>query len=152
VSLNSESKEMMHTRRQSAQAVIELALVMPIMLWFGLGALDYGRAFHTYLGLTNAAREGARRATLLAPDCDAYVVAEIHNAVQNEQSDLSVSDSAIGVDCSLGDRRTVTISNYQFVPVTPFIGGALQTDPTGVTCPTGTLCFTTRATLPVMGQ
>ena len=43
----------------SAQALVELALLMPILLLLILGALDFGRMFYTKMVLTNAAREGA---------------------------------------------------------------------------------------------
>ncbi len=42
-----------------AQALVELALILPIMLILILGAVDFGRLFMTKLILTNAAREGA---------------------------------------------------------------------------------------------
>lgn len=45
--------------RLSAQALVEFALVLPIMLILVLGALDLGRLFYYKIVLTNAAREGA---------------------------------------------------------------------------------------------
>src|SRR5262249_54909419 len=112
------------TRKQSGQALVELALMATILLWFALGTLDFGRIFYTSLGLTNAAREGARRATLLAPACN---VASVRPVVRAEQAGLfpaSVSDSVIGLSCAT-DRMTVTITDYPFEPITPFIANAL---------------------------
>ena len=49
-----------HGRR--GVAVMEAALVLPIVLIFLLGILEYGRYVMMQQGLTNAAREGARYA------------------------------------------------------------------------------------------
>ena len=48
---------------QRGADLVELALVFPILLLLILGAADLGRAFHTYIVITNAAREGARYAS-----------------------------------------------------------------------------------------
>ncbi len=45
-----------HTR---AQALVEMALLLPLLLLLILGAVDFGRLFMTKFILTNAAREGA---------------------------------------------------------------------------------------------
>lgn len=42
-----------------AQALIEAAIVLPVLLLLILGAMDFGRIFYTKMVLTNAAREGA---------------------------------------------------------------------------------------------
>jgi Flp pilus assembly protein TadG len=41
------------------QAVLEFALVLPILLLLIVGALEFGRVFFAKIVLTNAAREGA---------------------------------------------------------------------------------------------
>ncbi len=140
--------------RTPAQAVVELAIVMPVLLWFALGTLDFGRVFYTYLGLTNAVREGARTATLLAPACGATVVSAVTSTVEAEQPGLYTAaavEPAPQLDCSMSDRRTVSITGYSFQPVTPLIGQALG-DPTGATCAIHTICISTSATLPVVNQ
>ena len=42
-----------------AQALVEVAIVLPMLLLLVLGAMDFGRMFFTKIVLTNAAREGA---------------------------------------------------------------------------------------------
>lgn len=42
-----------------AQALVEMALILPLLLLLVLGAVDFGRLFMTKFILTNAAREGA---------------------------------------------------------------------------------------------
>lgn len=42
-----------------AQALVEVAILLPMLLLLVLGAMDFGRMFFTKIVLTNAAREGA---------------------------------------------------------------------------------------------
>ncbi|MCX6049134.1 MAG: pilus assembly protein [Chloroflexi bacterium] len=46
-------------RREQAQSVIELALLLPFLLLLILGTIEIGRSFRIYMTLNNAAREGA---------------------------------------------------------------------------------------------
>ena len=48
-----------HKKRQTqlGQGMAELAIILPLLLVILFGTLDLGRAFYTYIGLTNAARE-----------------------------------------------------------------------------------------------
>jgi Flp pilus assembly protein TadG len=54
------------TRRsnQRGQAVIELALTLPLLLVVVFGIIDFGFMFQRYETVTNAAREGARLGVL----------------------------------------------------------------------------------------
>lgn len=56
--------------RGSGQALVEFALVAPILLVFIFGVLDLGRGIYTYSVVSDVAREGARYAIVhgnLAP-------------------------------------------------------------------------------------
>ncbi|HHV18663.1 MAG TPA: pilus assembly protein [Thermoanaerobacterales bacterium] len=46
--------------RQKGQTLVELALVLPIIILILFGILEFGRIFHSYIVITNAAREGVR--------------------------------------------------------------------------------------------
>ena len=54
----------LHIRRERGAALLETALVLPLVLLVAVGIFDFGRAFQTWQVLTNAAREGARVAVL----------------------------------------------------------------------------------------
>lgn len=56
-------------RRKGAVSV-EMALVMPILLVVMFGIIEFGQLFFVRLTLGNAAREGARVATLMLGDAD----------------------------------------------------------------------------------
>ena len=50
-------------RTERGQAMVETALVMPIVLLLLFGMLDAGRIFHAWIIVTNGAREGVRAAS-----------------------------------------------------------------------------------------
>ncbi|WP_051292914.1 TadE/TadG family type IV pilus assembly protein [Citrifermentans bremense] len=53
---------------QKGQAMVELALLLPLLLLIVFGITEFGRAFYIKNALTNAAREGARRASVTSTD------------------------------------------------------------------------------------
>ena len=138
----------MRARKQSGQAIVELAIAMPILLWFALGTLDFGRVFYTSIGLTNAAREGAYVAASLQVTCNGSTLpTPVRDTVRHSQSGLfpvSVPDSVIGCPATSADRRTVTITGYPFHPITPFIATAVGN---GSIIP-----LSSTATMPVVNQ
>ena len=46
--------------RQRAQAIVELAFVLPVLLLLVMGIIEFGRIFMAQQTITHAAREGAR--------------------------------------------------------------------------------------------
>ena len=48
-----------HSRPASGQAIVELALILPVLLLLLVGALDLGRVFYSQITINDAAREGA---------------------------------------------------------------------------------------------
>ena len=59
------------TTSERGQALIEVALTLPLVLLVAVGIFEFGRAYQTWQILTNAAREGARVAVLPGVDDDA---------------------------------------------------------------------------------
>ncbi len=58
--------------RESGQAMVEFALVLPILLLIMVGILEFARAWNLHQVMTDAVREGARRAVLANdPTCPA---------------------------------------------------------------------------------
>ena len=51
-------------RGERGQALIEMAITLPLLLLVTMGAVEFGRAYQHWQVLTNAAREGARIAVL----------------------------------------------------------------------------------------
>ena len=70
--------------RESGNAVIEFALILPLLLLIVFGITELGRALMTVNVLTAAAREGARVASVAGADSAAVVtrVMEVLNAAR----------------------------------------------------------------------
>jgi Flp pilus assembly protein TadG len=112
------------------QALVEFALVFPILMLMLLGLFDMGRAVFTYNTITNAAREGVRlaivnqdeakvelRARNLAPTADG-VANPVAVFFSDSGSATDADDcSPIAVGCNATVRYTAT-----FQPITPIVG------------------------------
>ena len=121
-------------RRRLGQSLVELALVLPLLVLLLMGVVDMGRAFHSYIVITNASREGARRASRIpsvcvAPDECVIAVDTIEAAVKQDAAsngmDLTEENSTITIRASEGlnggDPISVTVQ-YTFTTV---IGGLM---------------------------
>lgn len=60
----------MTTRRVRGQALVEFALILPVMLLMMVGVLEFARAWNLHQALTDATREAARRAAVKDPNMD----------------------------------------------------------------------------------
>jgi Flp pilus assembly protein TadG len=54
--------------RQRGDAIVELALLVPIMMLMLFGVVELGRVVDAWIVVNNAAREGAREAAMAYPD------------------------------------------------------------------------------------
>jgi Flp pilus assembly protein TadG len=87
------------------QSMVEFALILPLMVLVIVGIFDLGRAFFSYIAITNAAREGARVYTFWP---DKAKIADIVQAVDVEigsSSVVSVSKIA-SIEVYCGDLYT----------------------------------------------
>lgn len=103
--------------KERGQALVELALVLPILLLILMAIVDMGRIYHGYLSVTTAAREGARQASLGRTDEQVRATA-ILSATPLEADRISV---AISPDAGLryaGSNIEVTVE-YQMAIITP---------------------------------
>jgi Flp pilus assembly protein TadG len=135
-------------RRSRGQALVEFALIFPVLVLLLLGIFEVGRLVFAYNTLGNAAREGARVAAVnqiqTSPDCtnNRPIVnpnpALAHWSIKQCAADkaLSLGLTASDVDvqysappgvtftCSplrVGCLATVTVE-HQFRAITPIIG------------------------------
>jgi len=53
---------------ERGQALVEFALILPVILLVMVGMLEFARAWNLHQVMTDAAREGARRAAVHDPD------------------------------------------------------------------------------------
>jgi Flp pilus assembly protein TadG len=108
-------------RSNRGNAVIEFALVLPILLLVCFGVTEFGRAWMTMNILTSAAREGVRLAVVTAPDVALVTqrVNDVCNAAKVTTSNISV----VGPDPNDPDRHvTVTVETQFSVIPGKFLG------------------------------
>jgi hypothetical protein len=99
------------------QELVEFAIVLPLLFLFLFGVFDLGRMFHAVIGITNAAREGARYYTLNFSKPDACQDG-IEEAVVAEGEIYGI---ALAVDMVSSNCLTATSDNPIQVTVTyPF--------------------------------
>jgi Flp pilus assembly protein TadG len=105
-------------KRDDGQALVEFALITPFLLLFLVGIVEFGRAWNEHQALTDATREGARKAVVFDP---ATTQTDIENAIKNVLASNHMDpDSATitmpGWDGASGTDVTVTVSYpYRFV-------------------------------------
>jgi Flp pilus assembly protein TadG len=54
-------------KANAGQALVEFALILPVLLLIMIGILEFSRAWNLHQALTDATREGARRAVVADP-------------------------------------------------------------------------------------
>jgi len=109
------------------QAVLEFALILPVFILLVFGAIEFGRAYFVLHLVTNAAREGAREASL-PNKTTADVQAVVDTFVTNVGLDATALQTSVGVipsgsttvdtglalaDATSSDRVRVVVS-YDF--------------------------------------
>ncbi len=118
--------------RQRGQALVELALVTPILMILLLSAVDLGRMFYARISVTNAAREAALVAADTPTSWSAGGACSSSNRVmcaalrEPNGSMVTVAASDVSLTCSpsctktLGTRVTVTVTGH-FSVLTPLL-------------------------------
>lgn len=121
---------------ERGQNLLEFALVLPLLVFVVFGVLDLGRVFFATIGLTNAAREGARYLTLHPDDVDISFVGAKGAAVDEANyGDIPITVGDVSVTCTntdddadycdSGTPATVTV-DYEFDLVLGWIFPTIQ--------------------------
>jgi Flp pilus assembly protein TadG len=93
---------------EHGQAVVELAIVLPILALLLFGILQLGITFNHYLALTDAVRAGARAAAVSRHD--ANPVATTEAKLRAAAPDLKQSDLDVTVDSTWAPGTPVTVT------------------------------------------
>ena len=96
-----------------AQALVEFALVLPLLLLVILGVMDFGRMFYTKMVLTNAAREGANYLAYYPEDANngyAETFAAIHDEGNSSTVEIFSGDVTYSGCCTRGMPVEVTVT------------------------------------------
>lgn len=86
-------------RGRRGQALVEFALVAPLLLLLILGLIDFARAWNVYQVITDAAREGARNAV-------------VQNQTLTEAEVTGIIGAALGRANLDPDATTITITGF----------------------------------------
>ena len=107
---------------------MEFAVVAPIFLLLVFGMIEYGRMVMVQQVLTNASREGARRAVL-----DGSTNSDVVDVVDQYLSSASINGANVTVtptnpeDAAFGDPVTVSVdiqfSQVSWLPSPMYLGG-----------------------------
>ena len=114
--------------RQRGAALVEFALVLPLLLTLVLGAIDWGWYFFIDQLVTNAAREGARSGTMLPPtSTDSDAAAAAMSASKNSLTSVKlkttgVSATTVTVTTASGPTKAVQVTiTYPVGSLTGFL-------------------------------
>lgn len=99
--------------REDGAALVEFALVLPLLMVLLLGMIDAGWAFSAHLEVRHGAREGARLAAVSsAPSYDsaAEIIAETCSRMNTNSPDVTVTLALPDGVSDTGDSAAVTVS------------------------------------------
>jgi Flp pilus assembly protein TadG len=108
------------SRSERGAELVEFAVALPVLLVLVAGIVDFGFLFQRYEVITNAAREGARLASL-APN---YTNAAVQTRVrQYIQTGLNLTNAQL--DAAVDPTTGVSVTNQTINTVTPNISTRL---------------------------
>ena len=94
--------------KEDGQALVEFALIMPFLLLFLVGIVEFGRAWNEHDALTDATREGARQAAVY-DDAGLVTVDSIDNVIKR----------VLASNHMMPDSATITLTNWDGGSNTP---------------------------------
>lgn len=121
-----------HRRRgESGQAVVEFAIVLPVLILLLLGIMEFGRALSALIVLQNAAREGVRYGITVSSDPNSDTL--IEDRVRQEAGSLDGAADPVRLQVTItpdlanrvpgGDLRVSLQYDFEFV--VPYFGTGL---------------------------
>jgi Flp pilus assembly protein TadG len=119
------------------QALVELALILPVMLLLFVGAVDLARAHQTLVVLQSATRNGAEYAARYATDATSAAT-DARRVICREAVDLP--DAVPGSDPDVCSSPTVSLISFARSATAP---GATATSPLASVTISSTLTFHT---------
>ena len=97
-------------RRENGQALVEMALILPILILLFWGIVEFGRLGHSYLTVTHAAREGARLGVVGMSDAE--ITSEVGKRTVSLPDGVSVSVIPAESFRYAGSEITVQVDYY----------------------------------------
>ncbi|MFN2581979.1 MAG: TadE/TadG family type IV pilus assembly protein [Candidatus Dormibacteria bacterium] len=131
-------------RRHHGQAIVELALTLPVLVLLTFGATDLGRAFYFRLPVATVASAGVRDGTSAA---NGNAWQDIGTTMRTQSSvmpnNAATWGSAYTANCTATSVSNQTCGDYYTSPANP--GGCTATSVFWNTTPKPTACFAVRS-------
>jgi len=125
------SRQRSATRRQRGAAAVEFALVLPLLLTLVMGTIDWGWFFYIDQLCTNAAREGARAGSVMAPTATTTQVRDAaQQASQAFLNNVNLKQAGVIATSMLalpgGSQGVNVVVTYPVGSVTGFLTGIMR--------------------------
>ncbi len=103
------------------QALVEFAIVIPVLLLVIVGIFDLGFAIYAQNMVSNAAVEGARTGIIISKQ-DSDIIDRVHaSAPSLSNLQITINPTSPRTVNDFGKPITVTVT-YTYTPITPLIG------------------------------
>lgn len=111
-------------KEDHAQALVEMALVLPLFLLLLFGVIEMGRVGYSYITISNAAREGGRVATIGGSDLQ--IESSVKNSAVNlDPMGITIIISPLEADRQSGHEVKIEVS-YPVQLVIPIISNVIS--------------------------
>ena len=108
-------RKLLNSKR--GQAMVEMALALPLIIMLIMGTIEFGRLFHSYLLVSNASREGARIAVTGVDN--SVITSRINDVTASLDSSKVIIISPNDADLRVSAVPVTVTINYNHSIVTP---------------------------------
>ena len=109
-------------RGEKGQALVEFALLVPIFLILMFAIVDFGMGFHSWITVTNSAREGARLGAVSASTDDITARVYATATLINEDTNMEVFVTNAADAGGQPGQSVVVRVDYDYDLITPMAG------------------------------
>lgn len=118
------------SKRDQGAAMVEFALVLPILLMLVFGIIDFSLYFYNDLELSHAARDAARRASVAtSPSAYAAATAIVQSAHLVPTENTTNTSPAISVSTTGGVTTVTAVGSGTYRFFSPFLPFTLRLGP-----------------------
>ena len=103
-------------RGEKGQALVEFALLVPIFLMLLFAIVDFGMGFHSWITVTNSAREGARLGAVAATE--QQIIDRVHDTATLINEDTNMDVLVTNAQGLPGESVVVQV-DYDYDLITP---------------------------------
>ena len=111
-------------KNERGQSMVEFAIMLPLLILIVMGILEFGMMMNSYLGINNAAREGARLGIVGGTDTQIQNIILSTSPSLNSQY-LTIVITPDNLSRKSGDTLKVTL-HYNYHLTVPIISSLLN--------------------------